>query len=146
MLNEMRVASYMSKVADWDCYSGSARDVFNSATLGGARGLRRPDLGRLAPGALADIAVVDMENLNNVPCRDPVKGLVYNATRGDVTHVMVDGELVIEDGVLLTVDEPSLVKEVQRAAEAIWARIPENHYLGLGGDEVSPQSFRPWDP
>jgi len=89
---------------------------------------------------------VDMENLNNVPCRDPVKGLVNNATRDDVKYVIVDGELVVEDGVLLTIDEPRLVKEVQRVTEAVWARIPENHYLGQSGDEVSPQSFRPWDP
>ena len=146
MLNEMRVASYMSKVADWDCFSGSAREIFTSATLGGARGLRRDDLGRLAPGALADIAVVDMETLNNVPCRDPVKGLVNNATRDDVKYVIVDGRLVLEDGILLTIDEASLVKEVQQATEAIWARIPENHYLGQTSDEVSPQSFKPWDP
>ena len=146
MLNEMRVASYMSKVADWDCFSGSAREIFTSATLGGARGLRRDDLGRIASGALADIAVVDMETLNNVPCRDPVKGLVNNATRDDVKYVIVDGEIVVEDGVLLTVDEARLAREVQRASEAIWARIPENHYLGLSSDEVSPQSFKPWDP
>jgi cytosine/adenosine deaminase-related metal-dependent hydrolase len=146
MLNEMRVASLMSKVADWDCFSGSAREIFNSATLGGAHGLRRDGLGRLAPGALADLAVVDMETLNNVPCRDPVKGLVNNATRADVRYVIVNGEMVVDDGVLLTVDEAKLVQEVQRATEAIWDRIPENHYLGLGSDEVSPQSFKPWDP
>ena len=145
MLNEMRMASYMSKVADWSCFSGSAREVFTSATIGGARGLGRDDLGRLAPGALADIAVVDMETLNNVPCRDPVKNLVNSTAREDVEYVIVDGELVVEKGVLLTVDEEKLVQQVQRTTEDIWDRIPENHYLGHSSDEVSPQSFRPWD-
>jgi len=145
MLNEMRIASYMSKVADWSCFSGSAREVFISATLGGARGLGRDDLGRLAPGALADIAVIDMETLNNVPCRDPVKNLVNSATREDVEHVIVDGELVVEEGVLLTADEEKLVQHVQRTTEAIWDRIPENHYLGQGSDQVSPQSFKLWE-
>ncbi len=146
MLNEMRMASYVSKLADWDCFSGSSREVFNSATLGGARGIGKPDLGRLESGALADIAVVDMQTINNVPCRDPVKNLVNSASRGDVTHVIVNGELVVEAGVLLAVDEGKLVEEVQRTTEAVWSRIPENHYLGLTSDEVSPQSFRPWDP
>ncbi len=146
MLNEMRMASYVSKLADWDCFSGSSREVFNSATLGGARGIGRPDLGRLEAGALADIAVVDMQTINNVPCRDPVKNLVNSASRGDVTHVIVNGEIVVEDGVLLTIDEGKLVEEVQRTTEAVWSRIPENHYLGLTSDEVSPQSFRPWSP
>jgi len=145
MLNEMRMASYMSKVADWSCFSGSAREVFTSATIGGARGLGRDDLGRLAPGALADIAVIDMETLNNVPCRDPVKNLVNSTAREDVEYVIVDGELVVEKGVLLTVDEERLVQQVQRTTEDIWDRIPENHYLGHSSDEVSPQSFRPWD-
>jgi len=145
MLNEMRMASYMSKVADWSCFSGSAREVFTSATIGGARGLGRDDLGRLAPGALADITVVDMETLNNVPCRDPVKNLVNSTAREDVEYVIVDGELVVEKGVLLTVDEERLVQQVQRTTEDIWDRIPENHYLGHSSDEVSPQSFRPWD-
>ena len=145
MLNEMRVASYMSKVADWSCFSGSSREVFNSATLGGARGIGREDLGRIAPGALADIAVVDMRTINNVPCRDPVKALVNSASRSDVKYVIVDGVVVVDEGRLVTIDEVKLVREVQETAEAIWDRIPENHYQGKSSDEVSPQSFEPWD-
>ena len=145
MLNEMRMASYMSKVADWDCFSGSAREVFTSATLGGAKGLGRDDLGRIAVGALADIAIVNMQTINNVPCRDPVKNLVNAATRADVEYVMVDGKLVIDEKVLLVIDEDKLLKEVQDVTQAIWDRIPENHYQGLHSDQVSPQSFKPWD-
>ena len=111
---------------------------------GGAKGLGRDDLGRLAPGALADIAVIDMETLNNVPCRDPVKNLVNSATREDVDYVVVDGVVVVDEGVLLTVDEEKLVSQVQTTTETIWDRIPENHYLGKTSDEVSPQSFKPW--
>jgi len=107
MLNEMRMASYMSKVADWSCFSGA-------------------------------------ETLNNVPCRDPVKNLVNSATREDVDYVVVDGVVVVDEGVLLTVDEEKLVSQVQTTTETIWDRIPENHYLGKTSDEVSPQSFKPW--
>jgi 5-methylthioadenosine/S-adenosylhomocysteine deaminase len=145
MLNEMRMASYTSKLADWDCYSGSAKDVYTSATIGGANGLGRSDLGRIVVGALADIVVIDMESLNNVPCRDPVKNIVNSANRSDVKHVIVNGELVVDDGVLKTVDEEKLVREVQKATEAVWSRIPENHYLKQTADEVSPQSFKLWE-
>jgi cytosine/adenosine deaminase-related metal-dependent hydrolase len=140
------MASYVTKLAEWSCFSGTAREIFNSATLGGAKGIGRSDLGKLAEGCLADITVIDMETINNVPCRDPVKNLVNSATRNDITHVIVNGELVIEDGTLLTIDEGRLVEEVQRTTEAVWNRIPENHYMGQNSDEVSPQSFRPWDP
>jgi cytosine/adenosine deaminase-related metal-dependent hydrolase len=146
MLNEMRMASYTSKLADWDCFSGSSQEIFNSATLGGAKGIGRPDLGRLEAGALADIAIVDMQTINNVPCRDPVKNLVNSATRSDVTHVIVNGILVVENRTLTTIDKERLVEEVQRTTEAVWSRIPENHYLGLTSDEVSPQSYRFWTP
>ena len=87
-----------------------------------------------------------METLNNVPCRDPVKALVNSATREDVTHVMVDGKLVIENGELLVIDEAKLVSQVQKTTQAIWDRIPENHYLGQYSDVVSPQSYEPWEP
>jgi 5-methylthioadenosine/S-adenosylhomocysteine deaminase len=145
MLNEMRIASYVSKLADWDPYSGTSREIFDSATLGGAMAIGRPDLGRLAPGALADIAVVDMETLNNVPCRDPIRNLVNCSQRGDVRTVIVDGRILVEDGRLLNVDEGRLVREVQRAGERIWSRIPENHHTRMTADEISPPSLKPWE-
>lgn len=145
MLNEMRMASYMSKVADWDCFSGTAREIFTSATLGGAKGLQRNDLGRISKGSLADIAIVNMQTINNVPCRDPVKNLVNASTRSDVEYVIVNGSIVVEGGKLVTIDEDKLYKQVQETTQAIWDRIPDNHYLGQNSDEVSPQSFKPWD-
>jgi cytosine/adenosine deaminase-related metal-dependent hydrolase len=145
MLNEMRMASYVTKLADWSCFSGTAREIYTSATIGGAKGIGRPDLGRLAEGCLADIAVVDMQTINNVPCRDPVKNLVNCATRADVEYVIVNGEFVVEEGKLLTIDEGRLVTDVQETTEAVWDRIKDNHYQSLESDEVSPQSFKPWE-
>ncbi len=146
MLNEMRMASYTSKLADQSCFSGTSAQIHTSATLGGAKGIGRSDLGRIAPGATADIAIINMQTLNNVPCRDPVKALVNSASREDVTHVIVDGKLVIDEGKLLVIDEAKLVEQVQRSTQAIWDRIPENHYLGQHSDLVSPQSYEPWEP
>lgn len=144
MLNEMRIASYVSKLADWDCYSGSSREIFNNATVGGAKGIGRSDLGRITPGAIADIAIVSMETINTVPVRDPIRNLVNNAQRSDVKIVIVDGKIVIENGKLLTIDEEKLIKQVQRVAEGIWSRISKNHYLNWTADEISPQSLNHW--
>ena len=145
LLNEMRMASYMSKLADWDCHSGASKDIFNSATLGGANGLGRSDLGRLTPGALADITIVDMETFNGVPYRDPIKNLINSNQRSDVKWVIVDGKIVVENGKLTTIDERKLLRDVQMAGEDIWARIPEHHYLKQTADEVSPLSFKLWE-
>jgi cytosine/adenosine deaminase-related metal-dependent hydrolase len=143
MLNEMRMASYTSKLADWSCFSGSSKEIFNSATLMGANAIGKKDLGRIEKGAIADIVIVDMQTINNVPCRDPIKNLVNAASRNDVKFVIIDGNVIIDDGFLVTLDEEKLVKEVQCTAENIWDRIPENHYMGKSSDEVSPQSFKP---
>ena len=146
MLNEMRLASYTSKLADWSCFSGTAREIFNSATLGGAKAINRDDLGKIAKGCLADIAIINMQTLNNVPCRDPVKNIVNSASRSDVEFVIINGKIVLEQGNLVNIDEEKLVKQVQKTMEAIWDRIPENHYLNQQSDEVSPQSFKPLNP
>jgi cytosine/adenosine deaminase-related metal-dependent hydrolase len=145
MLNEMRMASYTSKLADWSCFSGTSREIFKSATIGGARAIGRSNLGRLEKGALADIVIVDMETINNVPCRDPIKNLVNSSSRNDVKYVIINGKLVIDNGELLTIDEEKLVKEVQETAKDIWDRIPDNHYQKKTSDEVSPQSFKIWE-
>ncbi len=144
MLNQMRIASYTSKLADGDAYSGSSREIFSSATLGGAKGIGRSDLGRIAPGALADMAIVDMNSLNTVPVRDPIKNLINHANRSDVQIVIVDGKVVVEDGKVLNVDEADLVKEVQRISVRRWAKVAENDPEHRTMDYFSPQSFKPW--
>lgn len=144
MLNEMRIASYVSKMADWDPYSGTSKEVFNSATLSGAKAIGRPDLGRLAPGALADITIVEMKSINNVPCRDPVKNLVNCAQRHDVKTVIVDGKKLVENGGMLYIDEDKLVEDVQEVGERIWSKIPDNHHTRKEADDISPQSFKKW--
>ncbi len=146
MLNEMRMASYTSKLADWSCFSGTAKEIFNSATIGGAKAIGRDDLGNIAKGCLADLTIINMETINNVPCRDPVKNIVNASSRADVEYVIVNGEIVVEDGKLITINEKELVSKVQKTTKAIWDRIPENHYLKQHSDEVSPQSYEPWEP
>jgi hypothetical protein len=58
----------------------------------------------------------------------------------------VNGEIIVENGNLLTLDEGTLVKRVQETTERVWNRIPNHHYLGKNSDEVSPQSFKKWCP
>ena len=140
MLSEMRLAAFMSKVAARSFRDGQARDVFNAATLGGAAALRRDDLGRLAPGARADLAVVNLRNLRVGPYRDPIRALVNCAVADDVETVLVEGRVVKRDGRLTTVDEAELLRRVQQAADRIWDAVPTWH-LGKEVDEYSPPAF-----
>src|SRR5437016_5842474 len=78
LVMQMRIASYFGKVMSHDLFAASAAEVFEAATLGGARALGRDDLGRLAPGARADIVLIDLATCDALrfgPVRDPVQAL-----------------------------------------------------------------------
>jgi len=113
MIREMRYAALASKVEHADPTAGTAAAAYDAATLGGARALGREDLGRLAPGARADILIVDLNRLHVGPVADPVKALVYHCTAADIDRLIVDGQVVVEDGRLLTADEDELVRRAQ---------------------------------
>ena len=80
----------------------SSQRVFQMATQGGAQLMRKgAELGRIAPGFRADLVLVDLESITwpwVAPEVDPVELVLLQAGRGDVTHVIVDGELVLENG------------------------------------------------
>ena len=141
----MRIASYVSKLADWDYSSGTSREIYDSATLRGAKALGRSDIGRLAKSSLADVTIVDMSSINNVPCRDPIKNIVNSTQCSDVRLVMVNGEILVENGKLVKEDERRLAREVQRVSESIYSRLPDNHPFKKSADEVSPPSLRNWE-
>ena len=73
---ELRWASILAKVTDGNYQAGLHRDVFNAATLAACRFLRRNDLGRLAPGAKADILLINLDHLGAPIYADPIKALV----------------------------------------------------------------------
>jgi cytosine/adenosine deaminase-related metal-dependent hydrolase len=116
IIAEMRLAWFLGKAVDRTPESPSCQDVYDAATLGGARALRRGDLGRLAPGATADIVVVDLGRGHIGPVLDPIRALVTCATGQDVHSVWVQGRRVVEAGRALFADEAKL----RAGAEAVY--------------------------
>ena len=141
LISEMRWASLVGKIVEHDFSVAASAEVFSAATLGGARALGREDLGRLAPGAKADVVVVDLGKLRIGPYRDPIRALVQCGTADDVEHVLVDGRTVVEDGRVVGIDERRLLADAQREAERLWSSVPEWHWRGLTAEELSPTSF-----
>jgi cytosine/adenosine deaminase-related metal-dependent hydrolase len=113
MIAEMKWAAVTCKTEEHSVLAGTAAEVFNAATLGGAHALGRDDLGRLAPGAKADIVTVDLGQLHVGPVADPVKILVHHASARDIRHVIVHGRTVVEGGRLVGVDEEALTAAAQ---------------------------------
>src|SRR6185436_4836337 len=128
LIMQMRTASYFGKVTSRDLSAASGAEVFEAATLGGARALGRDDLGRLAPGACADIIIIDLtgrDSLRYGPVRDPVKSLVECGIGDDVDMVIVDGRTVMENGRIPGVDFGKLRAQAQAAGETIWKTLPD---------------------
>jgi 5-methylthioadenosine/S-adenosylhomocysteine deaminase len=80
------------------------------ATLNGARALGLGELtGSLVAGKAADIIALDFSSLELSPCYDPVSHLVYTAGREHVSHVWVNGKILLKCGELTTLDERELL-------------------------------------
>lgn len=74
------------------------------------------ELGRIEVGRRADLVCVDVSAAHLQPVLDPVWTLVHRAHGHDVAHVLVDGEIVVENGRLTRVDEQGLIEEARSVA------------------------------
>ncbi len=145
VIEAMRWTAVASKVVERGTHATTAAHVFDAATLGGAAALGRDDLGRIAPGAKADIVLWKATSWGMTPLRDPVKNLVYNATADDVHRVWVNGRLVVDGGRVLAAAEHALLAALQAAGERMWPRMKEHDWAGRTVDELSPPTYQAWD-
>ena len=144
MIDAMRWAAVCSKVVERDTRATTAADVFDAATLGGARALGRDDLGRIAPGARADLILWKAASWGMTPLRDPVKNIVYNATAEDIARVYVDGRVVVDGGRVLGADEAAVLGALQAGGERMWPRMAEFDWAGRDADRLAPQTYPDW--
>jgi 5-methylthioadenosine/S-adenosylhomocysteine deaminase len=123
MFTEMRTAALLQKLAHGPEVL-PARQVLRMATIDGARALGLSDeIGSVEAGKRADIVVVDLDRLHSSPqLEDIVSALVYSAQAADVRSSIIDGQVVMRDGELLTVDEKSVIADANREAGALRGR------------------------
>jgi cytosine/adenosine deaminase-related metal-dependent hydrolase len=145
MFAEMRTASAVCKMVEKNHESAGAMDVFNAANLGGARALGRDDLGRLAPGAKADIVLVDFRSLAVGPVPDPIRALVHLATPDMVDTVIVDGRVLVRDKRLMVCDEAQVLDAARTSAQRIWSHFPEYDWAGRSITQAFPPAIKPWE-
>jgi guanine deaminase len=121
MFEAMRMASFVSRARDHDPTAWLATgDVLEMATAGSARALGfGDDIGRIAPGAHADIVFLDLGHLNWWPLNDPVNQIVHTEDAGAVDGVMVGGETVLWGGRFTRIDMAAVRAQVDAAAEQL---------------------------
>jgi 5-methylthioadenosine/S-adenosylhomocysteine deaminase len=141
MIMQMRTASYFAKVLEHDLRAASAGEVFDAATLAGARSLARGDLGRLAPGAKADIILIDQRSIRHGPVRDPIHSLVECGIGDDVKTVIAGGKVCMRDRVIAGIDDAGLLAAAQRLGERTWSNWQSWDTLGRSAEEMCPMSY-----
>ena len=118
---EMRAAVLLGSIGSGDPAAITPADVFCAATEGGARACRI-DAGVLDPGRLADVAIVDLSGPHLRPVHDILGTLVYCTHAADVRDTVVDGQVVMRERHILTVDAAPLVAEADAVGRELYAR------------------------
>lgn len=105
-----------------------ATDAFRLATLGGAEALNLSHLiGTVEEGKKADILIINAESPNLAACLDPFVGFVFNASDADIETVMVDGEIMKQNGKFTRYDWPKVARELREASEGIHKKWPSEN-------------------
>jgi len=143
LIEELRWATVLARIAAEDIRAVEMADVFHAATVGGARALLREDLGRLAPGAKADLVLVDLRNPWMMPARDPLRSLIFHAADRAVRDVYVGGERVVADGRVLTLDQAGALDRLTAAQRRMEAAVPARDARGRRSEEIAPLSLPP---
>lgn len=116
MLGEVRQAMLLHRVMG-GARVVTAREVLRWATRGGAKVLGYTELGKIEIGALADLVLIDLDQLGFAGAlHDPVAAPVFAGDSHIVAYSIVNGEVVVRKGKLVRVNEQELVRRANEAA------------------------------
>lgn len=142
LLHNMQLGLYIARVLEGDAQHTSAADLYNAATLGGARALGREDIGRLCVGAQADIVVFDLQGAHLGPFFDPFKNLVLAGRGSDCRASYIAGRCVMEGFEVSGVD----VSALQEQANRQFGKLMQSHSMRAFGHQPVERLFHPIFP
>jgi len=118
MFTELRTASLLHKATNQDPTAIPAETALRMATINGARALGLGDqIGSLEPGKKADLIMIDLDQSHLTPCFNPVSLMAYAARGSDVSDVMVNGEWLVKERIIVKWDENQVRSA---AAQTAW--------------------------
>ena len=128
-----------------ETYAGrqtTAADYFRAATINGAKALGRDDLGKLAPGAKADIITIDITPLQVGPMDDPIRFLIMNTTGANVTNVIINGRIVMKDRNIPGINHAEIRESSQRYFDKMKKSYSDQDELHRPPSTLFPESFK----
>jgi len=124
LIHDMRWASALHKVNHLDPTIVPCETVLEMATINGAKAMGLEDeIGSLEVGKRADFVALDMDKPHLVPAPDPVSALVFAANGSDVDTVVIDGQIVVRQRQVLTMDEERILGQARERAERLYHRV-----------------------
>jgi 5-methylthioadenosine/S-adenosylhomocysteine deaminase len=120
MFEEMHLAALIHKGVGKNPELVTARQAFTMATTNGSKAAGfGDDSGVIKPGMKADVILLDMDKPHLCPVNDPYSAVVYSAQASDVDTVIVDGNILMENRELKTIDEERVKFEVNRTSRRL---------------------------
>lgn len=144
IIDEMRHASMVGKLMTGDAGAASAPDVFGAATIGGARALGRDDLGRISPGARADLCIIDMAHPRfGGVVYDPIRSLVECGIGDVIGMTLVDGAAVYDGQTVSGIRESpdDFAEALGRDAHRVFQSSPSWHWSGHHVSDAFPPAY-----
>jgi cytosine/adenosine deaminase-related metal-dependent hydrolase len=137
MFEVMRVALLTERIRRNDAFPGTRpqpEDILEDATQGGAYALRQSKtIGSLEVGKKADLIVLDTQRIHLVPAMRIVSAWIHNGQPSDIESVMVDGEFIMRNHKITTVDEAAIIAEADKVGKRVWAKVLEGGPIPLPG-------------
>src|SRR5437773_3949587 len=133
----MRVALLTERISRNDANPGlrpQPEDMLEDATQGGARAVQQGKvLGSLEVGKKADLIVLDTRRAHLVPAGRILSAWIHNGQPSDIESSMVDGQFIMRNRKVQTLDEDSLVAEADAVGRRIWGKVLESGPLAVPG-------------
>jgi len=123
MIREMKTASLLHKVRTMDPLTMSAETLLEMATVNGARALGlQSQIGSIEVRKRGDLIIVSMRKPHLTPAFNPISHIVYAAEGSDVETTIIDGEIVMENRVVKTLNEPEIIRNANDRAVKLLER------------------------
>ena len=123
MFEVLKATALLQKVHRLDPIAVQPEEVLTMACRGGARALGlAEEIGAIEVGRKADVLVVDLRSVFIAPVHRVASALVFNAMPSHLSHVLIDGRVVLDEGELTMLDERALVAAAQDAARDLFDR------------------------
>ena len=113
VLESIRLTALLAKGISRNPRTLNVNDAFEIVTYNGAQALGFDNVGKIAEGFKADIILVDKNSVNLTPMFSPFANIIYSMYSNDIDTVIINGELVMQEKKILTVDEEIVKKEFE---------------------------------